>query len=89
MNHNYNGFINEINKTNKTNNKICLLHQLILTKDLVKIKNNRSCTIKYILYNNNKLIDKYYQPYMIVRRKMCERLKLEYINFIDNNIYIL
>lgn len=83
MSTNYDGFINETN----INNKICSLHQIILTNDLIKTKKNKLYAPQYILYNNNRIIEDYYQPFMILRRKICEKLRLEYINMINNIIF--
>jgi hypothetical protein len=87
MSTNYDEYIDE-KDVNKINNQICLLHQIILTNDLIKIKNDMLYSRKNLLYNNNKIIDDYYQPFMIIRRKMCERLNLKYMEMVTNNIFV-
>ena len=62
---------------------------MYLIINLIKIKNHRMNSLKYIIYNNNKLLNLYYQPYMILRRKICEKLNLQLVNVSKRSIYIV
>ncbi len=59
---------------NERKKKICLLHNIISTETLLENKKKLLFSVKYIYFNKNRIIDSYYQPTMIVRRSLCERV---------------
>ena len=57
--------------------KIYCLHKKISTNSLLKIKIQRLFLPQYLLYKKNTIIDDFYQPHMILRRKICQNINFE------------
>ena len=59
---------------NERRKKICIFHKIILTKSLLENKKNLLFSFNYEYFNKNRIIDSYYQPNMILKRLLCERV---------------